>query len=110
MWSYPLFLFFSGCKLTISGDDATSKYLLFLINLFFLDPCENMREILQNVAKQQGVSNMRKLGHLNNFVKVCHCHLQATGVAIERGMLGCNVLTSNSPIIRKLYQSLITLS
>ncbi|KAA0720012.1 Rapamycin-insensitive companion of mTOR AVO3 -like protein [Triplophysa tibetana] len=34
------------------------------------DPCENMREILQNVAKQQGVSNMRKLGHLNNFVKL----------------------------------------
>lgn len=31
-----------------------------------------MREILQNVAKQQGVSNMRKLGHLNNFIKVCH--------------------------------------
>uniref|UniRef100_A0A672NEH4 Rapamycin-insensitive companion of mTOR-like n=1 Tax=Sinocyclocheilus grahami TaxID=75366 RepID=A0A672NEH4_SINGR len=36
------------------------------------DPSENMREILQNVAKQQGVSNMRKLGHLNNFIKVCH--------------------------------------
>ncbi|XP_051955427.1 rapamycin-insensitive companion of mTOR-like [Xyrauchen texanus] len=34
------------------------------------DPSENMREILQNVAKQQGVSNMRKLGHLNNFVKL----------------------------------------
>jgi len=29
-----------------------------------------MREILQNVAKLQGVSNMRKLGHLNNFTKV----------------------------------------
>uniref|UniRef100_A0A8C2B5X0 RPTOR independent companion of MTOR, complex 2b n=1 Tax=Cyprinus carpio TaxID=7962 RepID=A0A8C2B5X0_CYPCA len=26
--------------------------------------------ILQNVAKQQGVSNMRKLGHLNNFIKL----------------------------------------
>ncbi|KAK2872643.1 hypothetical protein Q8A67_022540 [Cirrhinus molitorella] len=34
------------------------------------DPTENMREILQNVAKQQGVSNMRKLGHLNNFIKL----------------------------------------
>ncbi|XP_026090678.1 rapamycin-insensitive companion of mTOR-like isoform X3 [Carassius auratus] len=34
------------------------------------DPAENMREILQNVAKQQGVSNMRKLGHLNNFIKL----------------------------------------
>ncbi|KAI3362444.1 hypothetical protein L3Q82_012250, partial [Scortum barcoo] len=34
------------------------------------DPAENLREILQNVAKQQGVSNMRKLGHLNNFVKL----------------------------------------
>lgn len=29
-----------------------------------------MREILQNIAKSHGVSNMRKLGHLNNFVKV----------------------------------------
>ncbi|XP_030624261.1 rapamycin-insensitive companion of mTOR [Chanos chanos] len=34
------------------------------------DPADNLREILQNVAKQQGVSNMRKLGHLNNFVKL----------------------------------------
>ncbi|XP_053195319.1 rapamycin-insensitive companion of mTOR-like [Scomber japonicus] len=34
------------------------------------DPAENLREILQNVAKQQGVSNMCKLGHLNNFVKL----------------------------------------
>uniref|UniRef100_A0A8C4EXX1 Rapamycin-insensitive companion of mTOR N-terminal domain-containing protein n=1 Tax=Dicentrarchus labrax TaxID=13489 RepID=A0A8C4EXX1_DICLA len=33
-------------------------------------PAENLREILQNVAKRQGVSNMRKLGHLNNFVKL----------------------------------------
>ncbi|KAM7393403.1 hypothetical protein PAMA_008183 [Pampus argenteus] len=34
------------------------------------DPAENLREILQNVAQQQGVSNMCKLGHLNNFVKL----------------------------------------
>ncbi|XP_077571303.1 rapamycin-insensitive companion of mTOR-like isoform X3 [Stigmatopora nigra] len=34
------------------------------------EPPENFREILQNVAKQHGVSNMRKLGHLNNFVKL----------------------------------------
>lgn len=44
------------------------------INLFFVllisDPAENLQEILKNVSKQQGVSNMRKLGHLNNFVKV----------------------------------------
>ncbi|KAL2100031.1 hypothetical protein ACEWY4_004425 [Coilia grayii] len=41
------------------------------------DPADNLREILQNVARQQGVSNMRKLGHLNNFIKllcnVGHC-------------------------------------
>ncbi|KAJ8394304.1 hypothetical protein AAFF_G00047110 [Aldrovandia affinis] len=41
------------------------------------EPSDNLREILQNVAKQQGVSNMRKLGHLNNFIKllcsVGHC-------------------------------------
>uniref|UniRef100_A0A670JQ39 RPTOR independent companion of MTOR complex 2 n=1 Tax=Podarcis muralis TaxID=64176 RepID=A0A670JQ39_PODMU len=35
-----------------------------------VDPSDNLREILQNVAKLQGVSNMRKLGHLNNFTKV----------------------------------------
>ncbi|XP_036973511.1 rapamycin-insensitive companion of mTOR-like [Acanthopagrus latus] len=34
------------------------------------DPADNLREILQNVSKQQGVSNMRKLGNLNNFVKL----------------------------------------
>uniref|UniRef100_UPI0034E06899 rapamycin-insensitive companion of mTOR isoform 3 n=1 Tax=Rattus norvegicus TaxID=10116 RepID=UPI0034E06899 len=33
------------------------------------EPSDNLREILQNVAKLQGVSNMRKLGHLNNFTK-----------------------------------------
>ncbi|ELW53469.1 Rapamycin-insensitive companion of mTOR [Tupaia chinensis] len=35
-----------------------------------LKPSDNLREILQNVAKLQGVSNMRKLGHLNNFTKL----------------------------------------
>ncbi|XP_042277529.1 rapamycin-insensitive companion of mTOR-like isoform X1 [Thunnus albacares] len=34
------------------------------------EPSENFREILQNVAKPHGVSNMRKLGHLNNFTKL----------------------------------------
>ncbi|XP_010283560.1 PREDICTED: rapamycin-insensitive companion of mTOR-like, partial [Phaethon lepturus] len=43
-------------------------------------PCDNMREILQNVAKLQGVSNMRKLGHLNNFTKL----LCNTGHAEEK--------------------------
>uniref|UniRef100_A0A672YKG4 RPTOR independent companion of MTOR, complex 2 a n=1 Tax=Sphaeramia orbicularis TaxID=375764 RepID=A0A672YKG4_9TELE len=33
-------------------------------------PSENFREIIQNVAKPHGVSNMRKLGHLNNFIKL----------------------------------------
>uniref|UniRef100_A0A8C0AWR2 RPTOR independent companion of MTOR complex 2 n=1 Tax=Buteo japonicus TaxID=224669 RepID=A0A8C0AWR2_9AVES len=50
-------------------------------NLFsFVEPCDNMREILQNVAKLQGVSNMRKLGHLNNFTKL----LCNTGHAEEK--------------------------
>ncbi|MGH0170487.1 UNVERIFIED_CONTAM: hypothetical protein FKN15_059063 [Acipenser sinensis] len=35
-----------------------------------IDPSDNMREILQNVVKPHGVSNMRKLGHLNNFIKM----------------------------------------
>ncbi|CAH2296451.1 rapamycin-insensitive companion of mTOR [Pelobates cultripes] len=34
------------------------------------EPSDNLREILQNVAKLNGVSNMRKLGHLNNFIKL----------------------------------------
>ncbi|XP_073418744.1 rapamycin-insensitive companion of mTOR isoform X3 [Dendrobates tinctorius] len=34
------------------------------------EPNDNLREILQNVAKLHGVSNMRKLGHLNNFIKL----------------------------------------
>ncbi|KAM9250994.1 rapamycin-insensitive companion of mTOR isoform 1-T1 [Cariama cristata] len=44
------------------------------------EPSDNMREILQNVAKLQGVSNMRKLGHLNNFTKL----LCNTGHAEEK--------------------------
>ncbi|XP_069739810.1 rapamycin-insensitive companion of mTOR-like isoform X2 [Narcine bancroftii] len=51
---------------------GTSFYVVL-----FKDPSDNLREILQNVAKPQGVSNMRKLGHLNNFIKllcnVGHC-------------------------------------
>ncbi|KAM4615987.1 rapamycin-insensitive companion of mTOR-like [Polymixia lowei] len=34
------------------------------------EPSDNFREILQNVAKPHGVSNMRKLGHLNNLIKL----------------------------------------
>ncbi|KAM6975890.1 rapamycin-insensitive companion of mTOR-like [Tautogolabrus adspersus] len=34
------------------------------------DPAENLLEILQKVVKQREVSNMRKLGHLNNLVKL----------------------------------------
>ncbi|MBN3301048.1 RICTR protein, partial [Amia calva] len=41
------------------------------------EPSDNLREILQNVARPQGVTNMRKLGHLNNFIKLLcnigHC-------------------------------------
>nr|XP_006000410.1 PREDICTED: rapamycin-insensitive companion of mTOR [Latimeria chalumnae] len=41
------------------------------------EPLDNLKEILQNVVKSQGVSNMRKLGHLNNLIKllcnVGHC-------------------------------------
>lgn len=44
--------------------------LTLFVPYFFVDPSDNLREILQNVAKLQGVSNMRKLGHLNNFTKV----------------------------------------
>ncbi|XP_030647088.1 rapamycin-insensitive companion of mTOR isoform X2 [Chanos chanos] len=44
------------------------------------EPWDNMREILQNVAKPHGVSNMRKLGHLNNFIKL----LSSTGHSEEK--------------------------
>ncbi|XP_018608471.1 rapamycin-insensitive companion of mTOR-like isoform X2 [Scleropages formosus] len=41
------------------------------------EPVDCLREILQNVAKPQGVTNIRKLGHLNNFIRllcsVGHC-------------------------------------
>uniref|UniRef100_A0AAR2LVX2 RPTOR independent companion of MTOR, complex 2 a n=1 Tax=Pygocentrus nattereri TaxID=42514 RepID=A0AAR2LVX2_PYGNA len=49
-------------------------------------PSDNMREILQNVAKAHGVSNMRKLGHLNNFVKLLNSvdhHEQKFGFSYE---------------------------
>lgn len=64
-----------------------TSQLTALLSSFLPDPSENMREILQNVAKQQGVSNMRKLGHLNNFIKVCHLK-SGSVVSVEQGMLG----------------------
>ncbi|KAL7836094.1 hypothetical protein AOLI_G00273780 [Acnodon oligacanthus] len=49
------------------------------------EPSDNMREILQNVAKAHGVSNMRKLGHLNNFVKLLNTvdHHEKFGFSYE---------------------------
>lgn len=49
--------------------NACLSYIVFPFH-FPEEPSENLREILQNVAKPHGVSNMRKLGHLNNFIKV----------------------------------------
>lgn len=49
--------------------NACLGYIVFAF-LSPAEPSENFREILQNVAKPHGVSNMRKLGHLNNFIKV----------------------------------------
>uniref|UniRef100_A0A8C7H7H2 RPTOR independent companion of MTOR complex 2 n=1 Tax=Oncorhynchus kisutch TaxID=8019 RepID=A0A8C7H7H2_ONCKI len=54
----------------------TTRYFNSLL-FFFTEPSDNLREILQNVAKPHGVTNMRKLGHLNNFIKLLisigHC-------------------------------------
>ncbi|CDQ81763.1 unnamed protein product [Oncorhynchus mykiss] len=33
------------------------------------EPSDNLCEILQNVVKPHGITNMQKLGHLNNFIK-----------------------------------------
>uniref|UniRef100_A0A8C2G6C2 RPTOR independent companion of MTOR, complex 2b n=1 Tax=Cyprinus carpio TaxID=7962 RepID=A0A8C2G6C2_CYPCA len=72
---------------TIFGSSMKSNRVRVSLQSSFLpDPSENMREILQNVAKQQGVSNMRKLGHLNNFIKVCHLK-SGSGVAVDHGIL-----------------------
>ncbi|KAF7243891.1 Rapamycin-insensitive companion of mTOR [Varanus komodoensis] len=50
--------------------DTVSLSCAHQCHISFADPSDNLREILQNVAKLQGVSNMRKLGHLNNFTKL----------------------------------------
>ncbi|KAL6466270.1 hypothetical protein MHYP_G00264030 [Metynnis hypsauchen] len=50
------------------------------------EPSDNLREILQNVTKAHGVSNMRKLGHLNNFVKLLNSvdhHEEKLGFSYE---------------------------
>uniref|UniRef100_A0A672U7J8 RPTOR independent companion of MTOR complex 2 n=1 Tax=Strigops habroptila TaxID=2489341 RepID=A0A672U7J8_STRHB len=58
-------------KLHVEGMCRFLTSIVSANNLFsFAEPSDNMREILQNVAKLQGVSNMRKLGHLNNFTKL----------------------------------------
>ncbi|XP_076854812.1 rapamycin-insensitive companion of mTOR isoform X3 [Brachyhypopomus gauderio] len=48
---------------TDSGEETVPLDLL-------REPSDNTREILQNVSKTHGVSNTRKLGHLNNFTKL----------------------------------------
>ncbi|XP_052454419.1 rapamycin-insensitive companion of mTOR isoform X2 [Carassius gibelio] len=62
------------------------------------EPSDNMREILQNIAKSHGVSNMRKLGHLNNFVKllisVSHCE-EKLGFTYEEIILCLRVALLN---------------
>lgn len=50
------------------------------------EPSENFRDILQNVAKLHGVSNMRKLGHLNNFVKVIQFNSVYTAQQCKSGL------------------------
>ncbi|XP_042638332.1 rapamycin-insensitive companion of mTOR-like [Orycteropus afer afer] len=55
-------------RLLVVGEPGPVPAEEFLKNS--LKPSDNLREILQNVAKLQGVSNMRKLGHLNNFTKL----------------------------------------
>uniref|UniRef100_A0A8C2YVI1 RPTOR independent companion of MTOR complex 2 n=1 Tax=Cyclopterus lumpus TaxID=8103 RepID=A0A8C2YVI1_CYCLU len=54
------------CVFTGRNDSGEENVPLDLTR----EPSENFREILQNVAKPHGVSNMRKLGHLNNFIKL----------------------------------------
>ncbi|CAL9682493.1 unnamed protein product [Knipowitschia caucasica] len=44
------------------------------------DPAENLKEILKHVTKQQGVSPVCKLAHLNNFVKLHY----SVGVSEEK--------------------------
>uniref|UniRef100_A0A671Q8I3 Rapamycin-insensitive companion of mTOR-like n=1 Tax=Sinocyclocheilus anshuiensis TaxID=1608454 RepID=A0A671Q8I3_9TELE len=62
------------------------------------EPSDNMREILQNIAKSHGVSNMRKLGHLNNFVKllnsVSHCE-EKLGFTYEEIIICLRVVLLN---------------
>ncbi|KAG7270643.1 hypothetical protein CRUP_010938 [Coryphaenoides rupestris] len=57
-----------------------------------LEPSDNFREILQNVVKPHGVSNMRKLGHLNNFIKllcsISH-HEEKFGFTYEEIIIWC---------------------
>ncbi|KPP65251.1 hypothetical protein Z043_116347, partial [Scleropages formosus] len=61
----------SACRLRGSNPQGDWRILLLFLSVFSLtEASDNLREILQNVAKQRGVSNMRKLGHLNNFIKL----------------------------------------
>ncbi|GLD52713.1 rapamycin-insensitive companion of mTOR isoform X2 [Lates japonicus] len=60
------------------------------------EPSENFREILQNVAKPHGVSNMRKLGHLNNFIKLCVAAVMMEDrLSLPRNAVPTSIATSN---------------
>uniref|UniRef100_A0A8C8JA41 RPTOR independent companion of MTOR complex 2 n=1 Tax=Oncorhynchus tshawytscha TaxID=74940 RepID=A0A8C8JA41_ONCTS len=59
------------------AETGGGRHILTTRYLLARKPSDNLREILQNVAKPHGVTNMRKLGHLNNFIKLLisigHC-------------------------------------
>ncbi|KAJ0067564.1 hypothetical protein NL108_008566 [Boleophthalmus pectinirostris] len=66
------------------------------------EPSENFREIVQNVAKPHGVSNMRKLGHLNNFIKIItvNAMLFPTSIANSLIAVGTDGLQERDRMVR----------
>uniref|UniRef100_A0A8C9W4R7 RPTOR independent companion of MTOR, complex 2b n=1 Tax=Scleropages formosus TaxID=113540 RepID=A0A8C9W4R7_SCLFO len=61
-----------GCGRSLPREEFTG-YAEIDLYVKVRQPVDCLREILQNVAKPQGVTNIRKLGHLNNFIRMCLC-------------------------------------
>ena len=55
----------------------------------FLEPVQNLREILQNVIITHGVSNSKKTAYLNSFVKL----IKVVGYDTQLGLPMTDILS-----------------
>ena len=72
----PVYLYITGLRCACKHLQWVRRWfrlshLVFLFSFLF-HPAANVVEILQNIIRNQSVSNTQKMKHLHNFVQVCN--------------------------------------